>query len=220
MSDVYQPCPCGSGKKLKFCCFEKAKSLNHADPRTLVHRSAEFKIHECLISENWQEGGLANALVVRAMPNGKYLFASYLVDVFCLGLKDTICNANVSRVVAEGVKGQLPQVMVPSDYEDVRSVVLGAIEYAHGFGFEPNPDWTDAQFVIEPHRDFARKYEFGQDGKPFYIQGPHDDPIAVMARLGTRVQQGTADFLLEASEEGPGLTQGLMARFRRALGNL
>jgi len=30
MNSLYDPCPCESGKKFKFCCFEAMRTNNHA----------------------------------------------------------------------------------------------------------------------------------------------------------------------------------------------
>jgi hypothetical protein len=32
MQDVYEPCPCGSGKKYKFCCYQKERTRRWSEP--------------------------------------------------------------------------------------------------------------------------------------------------------------------------------------------
>ena len=70
------------------------------------------------------------------------------------------------------------------EYEDARSVILGGIEYARNLDFEPNPDWKDSQYMIEPERPFNPKFKFGLHGKPMYISGPHDKPTKMPLKLG------------------------------------
>jgi len=37
--------------------------------------------------QDWQSDGLANILISRIQPNGKFLFGMYLVDVLCTGIE-------------------------------------------------------------------------------------------------------------------------------------
>ena len=73
--------------------------------------------------------------------------------------------------------------LVPIDYEDARSIILGGIEYARKLGFSPNQDWKDSKHVVEPDRPFNKKFEFGRDGQPLYIQGPSDDFVEIAEKL-------------------------------------
>lgn len=179
MQDVYAPCFCGSGEKYKFCCYKKYK-----DPYALLKESHAFEIYECFISEGWDAGGLATAVVVRKLPNGKYLIGTYLVDVFCLGLKNTFYNVNVDYDIIVELLDRAPQKMVKADYENIRSITLGAIEYAGKLGFKPDKDWDWSRYIIEYNRPFDNKYTFGKDGRPLYVSGPDDDVEAVMKKLG------------------------------------
>ena len=38
---------------------------------------------------------------------------------------------------------------------------------------------------------------FGQDGKPFYINGPRDDTYGIMAKLRRTVGDGNFDYLVQ-----------------------
>ncbi len=121
---------------------------------------------------------------MRQLTNQKFIFGSYLADVFCLGLKDTFCNANLSIQAIQDLLARAPMPMERIDYEDARSLILGGIAYARKLGFEPNADWKDSQHIIEPERPFNPKFEFGMGGKPMYVAGPHDDPREILSRLG------------------------------------
>ena len=75
--------------------------------------------------------------------------------------------------------------------------MLGAIDYANGLGFFPNKDWADSRHILEPDRSFENKFEFGKDGEPFFIQGPDDDPGAVLAKLRKAMPNREPKFLME-----------------------
>jgi len=50
MTNVYAPCSYGIAKMFKSCCFQKGKALNREDPKILMRRAAELKVHECFVS--------------------------------------------------------------------------------------------------------------------------------------------------------------------------
>jgi len=182
-SDPYQACPCGSGKKYKFCCREKEQSINNEHPLTLVKKAEQYPVYECHINECWQDDGLATIFIVRQLPNLKFILGTYLVDTLCLGLKNTFCNANLPYSSIQTALSKSHQEMINIEYEDARSIIFGGMEYANKFGFDPNRDWVDSRYVVEPERPFNKKFEFGRDGKPIYIQGPDDNPFEIMSKL-------------------------------------
>jgi len=190
----YEACPCGSGKKFKFCCYEKRETLRGVSDAGLTRRAAEFPVDKCFISQGWKERGLAQVLVARQLPDGTSLIASYLVDVFCLGIK----NAFVARLKPDEMRPFLnscPDAMQEISYEDARSVIMGAVEFAMRFGLPPHESWVTSRAIVESDRPFGRKFDFGKDGKPFYIAGPHDDTRRIMKQLAPLVKEGNAHYL-------------------------
>ncbi len=181
--DPYQPCPCGSGKKYKFCCYAKGQQLSSEHPLALVKKAAQFPLSQCVVNVGWQQQGMANVMVIRQLPNGKYVFGGYLVDLMLLGVKDVFFNANLGNEAVQSMVGRADMPVEPIDYEDARSLIFGGIEFARQHRFEPHPDWQHAKHIVEPDRPFQPKYNFGHHGKPVYIQGPDDDIEAITARL-------------------------------------
>ncbi len=179
MNDIYKPCICNSGKKFKFCCYGKISgSKSKAIPAQL---SISYPLHLCLATKNWQDEGLAQTMLVRIMPNGRYIFAMYLIDVWFLGVKDCDIRVDISLAEVTAIKDimAMSQTLVPISYEDLRSLVFGSIHYAYDQGFAPHDDWEHAKYMLEPERSFDNKFKFGRNGKPCYIQGPYDEANGV-----------------------------------------
>ena len=188
-TEPYQACPCGSGKKYKFCCHAKQQSAGHEHPLTLLKNAAQYPVCACRINESWQWEGLATLIIVRQLPNSKVIFGSYLIDTLCLGLKNTFFNANVTYSSIEALLSKSPVEMIAIDYEDARSIIFGGIEYAAGLGFEPDSDWEECKHIVEPERPFEPKFEFGKNGQPLYMQGPNDDPDKILAMLNKKAKK-------------------------------
>jgi hypothetical protein len=59
----------------------------------IVKNGRKLPIYKCLISE---QGGLISMLVVRRLPNGNFAFGMYMLDKYCLGLKNTTFKIDLS----------------------------------------------------------------------------------------------------------------------------
>jgi hypothetical protein len=121
----------------------------------------------------------------------------YLVDAYCLGVKnaigpDEMKDQALRRLTDHVFSGyQAPPVLAP--IELVRDLVLGAVEYAHGLGFAPHPDFEQARAHLGPWTG-PSAIAFGCDGKPTYVEGPHDDPSHVLRTLRYAVGRNGFDY--------------------------
>ena len=91
--------------------------------------------------ETEYQGGLAQVVVARAAPRGRVSICSFLVDVFCLGVKSvipprTIGPGDVTRHLHVSFAAfDAPGLEVP--LELAQHLVFGAVDYARQLGFEP-----------------------------------------------------------------------------------
>lgn len=171
MNDIYAPCLCGSGKKFKFCCHGILKKGGEIQA-TL--ECSKFPIHECKVLKDWEDIGISPVYISRKLTNSSYVLISYLVDFWCLGLKDTTLKFGISQTDLKYIYSQSHDLETVS-YQDARSLILGAIDFAKAIHIAPDPSWRGIpSSFIESHLTFERKFSFGQEGKPFYISGPYD----------------------------------------------
>jgi hypothetical protein len=143
--------------------------------------------------------GLAGVLVARDTGSTATV-CGYLVDTWCLGVKDTAGPSSIDR-------RKLPQFVsrffgtwtsppVPAPLEMARHLVFGAVDYAREMGFEPHPDFAQGACLLGPWPPGSSDITFGMDGKPMYISGPHDDAYGIIARLRAEVGEGNFDFMV------------------------
>ena len=173
--------------------------------RRKILQARNFSIYECLINPSWKEGGLATILLSRQQPNGHILFGFYLVDIYCLGLKNTFCNADFSlwryeTEVRERIHPEEDPVECPISL--AHHIVYGGIEFAAQFGFRPNKDFELSQYVLEDKNSIesCEGIEFGKDGQPFYIAGPDDNVGYIIRQLESKAGEGNFKFICRADE--------------------
>jgi hypothetical protein len=160
----------------------------------LINENAAIRLLES--GEDLKEdgtAGMAQVIVLRQESN-RYLWCSYLVDYWCLGVKDAMGPRKIDRSTFEemlgGISERFGQEFREITLEQAQAVIFGAIDYAAKFGLQPHRDFDKAKAHLgEPRGDYS-SIEFGRDGKPFFVAGPYDNAPAVLARLRTTAGEG------------------------------
>jgi hypothetical protein len=184
-------------KKLANSGFSARDSAN---PKTIIANARNFPVKECLISADWQEEGLTQILIAREQPDGNLLFGVYLVDLLCLGLKNTFynCNFSVREYMEFRSRFAATQEMVQCPLDMACQIIYGAIEYAADLGFQPQRDFELSQYILEQKNGLSGNYriEYGRDGKPFYVAGPNDNVEFIMRKLEEKLGRDQYHFLV------------------------
>lgn len=171
-------------------------------------RPRKLDLHECLITGNWQEMGMANVLVARRHVNGHITWGFFCVDAFCLGVKDCFWQFNQLAEEYEAMKKEWEEAAwKPVSYRQVHSLIYGSIAYAQQFGFQPHKNFGLTQFVLKAvEEEHLKKIVFGKDGRPFYIATALEDPSKInrtIATLERAAGPGNYDYMyVEDPEEG------------------
>lgn len=169
----------------------------------IIRNAREYPLYECLISASWEkdEPGLVEIVLARQQPDGDICCAVYLVDKYCLGVKDAFAKANFSRSryqseVRDGIFAHSKPKKCP--LELAHQMIYASIEYAAQFGFEPHKDFAIAQNLLLPRGELPEPYKltFGKDGKPFYIAGPRDNAQRIMRQLEKTAGTGNYNYLV------------------------
>jgi len=205
------PCPCGSGKKYKKCCLPKDEppptfqdAKEYVDKTWRVKDSGGLPVQDCYVNPDWQESGKARIVVLRREEDGRLMAGVYLVDTWCLGVKDAFASADLT---AERVEADLlrrcyfdrPPVSI--GLNTAKEIIFGAIAYAENLGFAPHPDFKLASRVLgtDPWEP-VHGYRFGgPDGKPFYVAGPDDDAGAIIRQLKAKLGPDGFQFIAPLS---------------------
>jgi hypothetical protein len=170
---------------------KRAHSEGNADAwmEAVLRSAGEWPIVETLIPDNLWAEGIGNLVIARRMPDGRLAVANYLVDTYCLGVKDAFCEV-MSPVGYHALLAGVNRVarMKPVPPERFAKLALDAVEYARRIGFFPHPDYNVAQLLLAgiDTSAWAETFEFGKDDKPFYVQGPNDSnakATAIAARV-------------------------------------
>ena len=126
-------------------------------------------ITECLMETGWEERGLCCIVVNRQHPNGKITMGVFLVDNFCLGLKETHYFFEIpDEDYATRIGGDVAMKKV--SYEEVHNFIYGAIAFAEEVGIKPAKSFELTQYILEEDTEDIPliEYPYGKNGK-YYL---------------------------------------------------
>ena len=194
--------------KRKALVAAKKKNEQAAASLSLIRQAravaSAFGISYCMVTEGIFDIGIGYVILGRTISPTKVATGVFLVDVYCLGVKNAFYAERTHEQLSEMIDkltGENPIVDIAP--ECARKIVDGAIAYAKEFGFVPHADYPPAGALFGDIDAGAcrTEYEFGKDGKPLYISGPNDTPAKirkVIRTLTAMVGEGNFDFMVEA----------------------
>jgi hypothetical protein len=142
--------------------------------------------------------GLVNILVARDKGDGQVSVCGFLVDTYCLGVKNAVppslVEADEFADFLDDYYRPHPDPGLAAPVELVRELVFGAVEYARGLGFDPHPDFYLASTQLGGQR--TGQITFGREGRPCFQNGPYDDVDRVIRTLERTAGSGKYDFVV------------------------
>ncbi len=178
-----------------------------------VRRAAAAPLHSCLLQNEIFESGVGTVILTRKTGPHRVVLAGFLVDAYCLGVKDAFFRETEelqTETLLDGLELTAPFEAVDPSY--ARKLLRDAVAYARSLGLEPDADYA----AIEPlFGDVAAdacevQFQFGFQGKPLYVPGPSELPTQIRRRidqLGRRL--GADGFVFGAPEDVFGDLEGL-----------
>jgi hypothetical protein len=171
-------------------------------PLSPLHRAraaaSAYDISYCMMTEGIFGIGMGSVILGREYSSAKTAISHFLLDVHCLGVKD----AHYSELTHEQLREMLDEYESHVDIapECARKLVQGAVAYGKEYGFLPHADYLSASALFGDidAATCPTEYEFGRDGKPFYVSGPNDTPARIKKILRTLTKnagEGNFEFM-------------------------
>ncbi len=181
---------------------EKHQVLNRAKSMGLAERLAGYEaapVVDCLINTAFEENGMASLLISRRAESGEVAFFVFLVDTYCLGVKDCFGKITTPAEYRKQLERFRKQGVRSLDPPSARRLIEDAVAYADSFGLPPHPDFRKMRPILNGiNPEQAREiFPMGKDGKPLYIPGPGQSAAEsrrIMTILESHVGRGAYHF--------------------------
>lgn len=149
---------------------------------------------ECYINESWFESGKASIIVSRNHPNGNITCGFYLVDLLCLGLRDSFYLFDISRKEFENVLDEMSENedLLEVEYPLVHNVIYGAIGFAEEYEFKPHKSFQLTSFILKEDTEDIEFIEipFGSEGKPAVVVSEGNPNKDIISKLNKTAGEG------------------------------
>ncbi|WP_145168320.1 hypothetical protein [Rubripirellula lacrimiformis] len=164
----------------------------------------EGSIERCLVAEDLlnSDSKFGTVFITRRMPDGRVAAVRFLIDGFCMGVKN--CNAMFCfpSQLTELLENS-PETMMAITPPAARRLVEQAAAYARQFDILPHPDYDKLTAIfgdIDPN-ECSTDFVFGRDGQPVYIAGPGENE----QRIGEIIEKlsataGEGNYIVEYDE--------------------
>ena len=161
---------------------EELESSLHAR----VQRAAGLPLQSCFLTEALFDGGIGTLVLARGNTPDRLALSSYLLDTFCLGIKDVtfeVVGAEYFQFYMDVTDRTSPLVEVDPPY--ARKLLRDLAAWSRSLGFAPHRDFATVERIFGDVNVDASDavFQFGRDGKPLYIPGPDDPAHLIRSRI-------------------------------------
>jgi len=165
--------------------------LRHSsnDPTIRLQRAEKWPVVQALVGDQLWNDGIGCLAIARQESEGRLIFAVFLVDVYCLGVKNASWRGGTHQDLTDVIrKLEERQRMCAITPACLAKIVKGAVAYAQSLGFSPHPDYRHASTLLDgiDPSTCPNQFTFGRHGRPFYIRGPKES-LAQAAAISQRI---------------------------------
>lgn len=138
-----------------------------SDKRFISEKARSLPLYGCYVTEEWEQNGMAHVIVARERGNGNLCVGMFLCDTWCLGVKDTYGNVNITK--EDFTRDILNSTMnfKECDYIFAHNLIYGAEVFAADAGIDPHTGFALWSHILEEDTDDIPliEMEFGDHGK-------------------------------------------------------
>jgi len=164
----------------------------------MKQRARSLEIGACYVSDDMTECGEGHVIVTRRHTGGRISAAIYLVDTYCLGVKDSFFRLRLEEDELEDMLSQEPSIRECS-YEEAHNWVYGAIAWAEEAGIEPDKSFAVTKYMLKEDTDDVPliEYEFGRDGKHLLMANNNLEASRYLPLLKKNLGEGNFAFTIK-----------------------
>jgi hypothetical protein len=134
---------------------------------------ATSPIAECMLTANIEGLGIGTLVVARKLPLGRYGVAVFLLDLWCLGVKDAFFQVRGSDEF-ESLHDELGITSEPIEPARARLLLQDAIAYGAANGFPAPGEFADLERLLSDVEPAGEPFAFGDPSRPHFVVGPDD----------------------------------------------
>jgi len=164
---------------------QQRKSTDKETPSQLLINKikpyVEHPFYECLMPHNLFDTGIGNLLITKVTPQGEIAVCSFIVDVYCLGVKQVLFKTLSLPEYENIFKPSIMQSHGGYTFQKIKpacakKLIEGAVAYANKLGLATHKDYPALNTIFGEEK-LGRcwtRYRYGKDKMPYYVKGPNE----------------------------------------------
>ncbi len=171
----------------------------------LRQRMRTVPIGTCYATEEIPHSGIIYVVVTRRHTGGRVSAALFMVDVYCLGVKESFYRLWLEDDELEELL-ELPTDLIEfreCSYEEAHNRIYGAIAFAEEAGIKPDKSFQLTKYLLEEDTDDIPliEYDYGHNGKHFLICDTKLEASRYLPILRKTLGEDRFDYLIGIDEE-------------------
>jgi hypothetical protein len=184
---------------------QSKQAIQAAKQPSGIALAANWPVYEVLAAPDWTDTNNFTTILIarRSAKSGRVAAGSFLVDLACLGLKQTqvaiFPNPDEYRGdMRAHLLLNLPMTSI--DFNLAAKIILTGINYAATMGFKPDAVFAQSEHLLagaQPEANPTPVPTGGPEGKPLFINGPYDDVNKIINQLVRTVGEGNFNVVIQ-----------------------
>ena len=169
----------------------------------LRQRARTLAIGKCYVSEDIDRAGEGHVIVSRIHTGGRVSVAFYLVDIWCVGVKDSFYRFRMEDYEFEEMMEGYRVGIRECSYDEAHNRIYGAIAFAEGAGIAPDKSFSVTKYMLEEDTDDIPliEYEYGCKGKHTLITRSNLEASRYLPLLKKNLGEGNYDFIIKVGPD-------------------
>jgi hypothetical protein len=156
--------------------MKKGKAQAMLSPENYIRKKARsLPVYKCLVNLGWKNTGMAHVCVVRQHINGNLTAGFFLVDLLCMGVKDSHYVFNYPDFeFKEALENfQHDNEFIEIDYTLAHNIIYAGLEFGEENGFTPCKEFAVSKYLIEEDNNEIELIDIdcGTNGVPTVFKG-------------------------------------------------
>lgn len=161
-----------------------------------------LEIGDCYMSDDLWETGLGHVVVTRKHNGGRISAAEFLVDTYCLGVRDCGYMLRMEDYELNHLLNRIDRTsgLQKISYEEAHNIVYGAVAFAEEGGISPHKDFALAEYFLEEDLDDIPliEYDYGKDGKHFLVAKDNLELTTYLPTLQSHLGEANVGWTIDA----------------------
>ena len=183
---------------------KKQQGQQFLSPEQYIKQKARsLEIGACYVSDDIEEMGEGHVIVSRKHTGGRVSIAFYLVDIWCVGVKDSFYRLRLEDDEFKEMIDTYRLGLRECCYDEAHNWIFGAIAFAEEAGIEPDKSFKVTRYMLEEDDDNIPliEYEYGKNGKHTLVTHTRLEASRYLPLLEKNLGKDNFDYILNADDE-------------------